>query len=206
MNTATATVSTLFPQLVINRTRQPFASLGSSDPFNAAGRPKANAPYESRDLASLLRLVTWIFQPLAKRKKVTLQVNAPIAGLNAVCDEVRLQRVLETLLNNAINFSPANTTITLSARHDGNRLRFSVEDESAGVSPDEQESVFEENDNPLIRFISEESGEDNEMAACRRIITAHGGSITMHNRAEGGECYEFSIPTVMPRLAASNVA
>jgi two-component system sensor histidine kinase QseC len=113
--------------------------------------------------------------------------------------------VLETLLTNAINFSPANTTITLTARHDGNRLVFSVEDEGASVSRDEQENIFEGIDNPLIRFISEDIGEDNELAACRRIVTAHGGSIKMHNRAHGGECCEFSIPTVMPRLAA-NVA
>jgi K+-sensing histidine kinase KdpD len=205
MNTSTATISTLFPQLVISRTRQPFASLSSHDPFNAA-RPAANAPYERRDLASLLRLVAWIFQPLAKRKGVTLAVNAPVAGLNAVCDEVRLQRVLETLLTNAINLSPADTTITLTAGHEGNLLRFTVEDEGAGVSPDEQDNVFEGTDNPLIRFISENSGEDNELAACRRIVNAHGGFIKMHNRATGGECYEFSIPTVMPRLAVSNVA
>jgi len=205
MNASTAIISTLFPQLVISRTQQPFAGLGSRDPFNAA-RPATNAPYERRDLSSLLRLVTWIFQPLAKRKGVTLEVNAPVAGLTAVCDEVRLQRVLETLLTNAINFSPAKTTITLTARHDGNRLLFSVEDEGTSVSADEQDNVFEDMDNPLIRFISDNSGEDNELAACRRIVNAHGGSIKLHNRANGGECYEFSIPTVMPRLAISNVA
>ncbi len=206
MNTSTATASTLFPQLVISRTRQPYPSLGQRDPLTATARSAKSAPYERRDLASLLRLVTWIFQPLAKRKQLTLQVNAPVAGLNAVCDEIRLQRVLETLLTNAVNFSPPKSTIVLSGRHEGHSLRFTVEDEGPGVAPDEEDSIFDGNDNPLIRFISEDSGEDNEMAACHRIVSAHGGMIAMHNRTGGGERYEFSIPTVMPRLATSNVA
>jgi len=202
-------VTTLFPQLVISRSRSPFTATASNEADTlSAIRPAARPSSERRELASVLRLVTWIFEPLAARKQVTVKVDAPVAGLQAVCDEIRLQHVLEILLTNALNFSPANSTILLTARNEGNRLRFSVADEGAGVAPDEQDSVFEGSDNALLQFFSESSGEDNELAICRRIVAAHGGMISMRNRPQGGTCYEFSIPTVSPQLveAVSHVA
>jgi signal transduction histidine kinase len=192
--------ATLFPQLVISRTRGPFANTASRDSLKT-DRPVASHTIERRDLSSLMRLVTWIFEPLATRKQVKIQVDAPVAGLIAVCDELRLQRVLEILLTNAINSSPAGSTIVLAARQEGSRLRFSVEDEGTGVSADDQDSFFDGNDNALIHFISPECDEDNDLAICRRIVAAHGGMISMRNRAKGGTRYEFSIPTVSPRLA-----
>ena len=200
-------VTTLFPQLVISRSRQPWSAIGSRDPFTAP-RPATSPSCERHDLATLLRLVTWIFQPLATRKNVTLQVNAPVAGLFAVCDEIRIQHVLEILLTNAVNMAPNNSTIVLTAHQSGNQLRFSIEDEGAGVSSDEQDSFFDSTDTPLIHFISDDCGEENDLALCRRIVTAHGGMISMRNRAKVGTRFEFSIPTVMPLNAdsVSNVA
>jgi signal transduction histidine kinase len=206
MNTITANVSTLFPQLLISRSRQPWVASRLRDSAPPVPRPAVGRSYERRDLASLLRIVAWIFQPLATRKQVTLQVNAPVVGLVAVCDEIRIQRALEILLANAVHASPPNSTIILSARHEGNRLRFIIVDEGSGVPLDEQESIFDGVDNPLLRFISDDAGDDNELAVCRRIVNAHGGSITMRNRAEGGSRYEFSIPIVMPEYADAHVA
>ena len=47
------------------------------------------------------------FPPIAENKQITLTVDVPAAGLLAVCDEVRIQRVIENLLSNAIRHSPA---------------------------------------------------------------------------------------------------
>ena len=112
------------------------------------------------------------------------------------------------LLTNAVNMAPNNSTIVLTAHQSGNQLRFSIEDEGAGVSSDEQDSFFDSTDNPLIHFISDDCGEENDLALCRRIVTAHGGMISMRNRAKVGTRFEFSIPTVMPLNAdsVSNVA
>jgi signal transduction histidine kinase len=155
-----------------------------------------------------LRLVTWIFQPLARSKQLSLIVDAPVAGLVAMCDDVRIQRVLETLLTHAVNFSPPESKILLSARLEGDWLRFSVTDEGPGISPDELEAAFEANDNPLVRFVAEDAGVDNEMAACHRIVTAHGGKIKTSNLPEGGTLFEFAIPAAMSHRAgqSSNVA
>jgi CheY-like chemotaxis protein len=148
-----------------------------------------------KDLAPLLRLASWIFTDQASHKDINLKVDAPISGLLAMSDEILIQRVLENLLSNAIRFSPPGTTVTLGARDAGDRLRIWVDDEGLGVPAEKQVGLF-----GADLSMSGKSGHDAidasaGLGACKRIITAHGGIISLQNRAEGGAHFEFCLPT-----------
>jgi len=54
-----------------------------------------------------------------------------------------MRRVLSNLVENAINYSPEGTTITLTSKEEGGmRFPVSVSDQGPGIAPDEQEKVF----------------------------------------------------------------
>ncbi len=146
-----------------------------------------------RDLAGTLRLVAWICQPSAQRKEITLRVEAPESGLNANCDETRIQRVLENLVFNAIKFSPSHTAITLGARKEGGLLRIFVDDCGPGVPEAEQAKLFTDYGRTSVRPTGGESSTGLGLAICKRIVHAHGGVILMRNRTIGGAHFEFCL-------------
>ena len=84
----------------------------------------------------------------AERKRVTLRGRLGEAeGWDAYTDRVRLGRALTNLLTNAIRYTTAGGQVTLTAawRGEGDEraLALEVTDTGAGISPEEQESIFQ---------------------------------------------------------------
>ncbi|HTB62249.1 MAG TPA: hybrid sensor histidine kinase/response regulator [Opitutales bacterium] len=165
--------------------------------------PVAKVTEAPKDVAPVLRLAEWIFQPIAAEKNITLKVEAPAKGLFAECDEVRVQRVVENLLSNAIKFSPANTTITLGAKVEDGSLNVWVDDQGPGVPPAEQANLFADTDSYLDLLDDENIGSDRGLVVCQHIAHAQHGKIAMHNRREGGAHFEFRLPAASLRQASS---
>ena len=99
--------------------------------------------------------------------------------------ESRLMQVFDNLILNARSFTPAEGSITLSARRDGDHVVVEVEDDGAGIPPESLESIFE-------RFYSErppgEGGGRHSglgLGISRQIAEAHGGTIHAENRLSG---------------------
>ena len=108
-------------------------------------------------------------------------------------DAVQIQQVLINLLENAVKFSPAGSSIRLAASVEDGELELSVTNTGAGIPSNELEKIFE-------RFYRLESGQSPRLpgtglglAICRGIIDAHGGRISA--RSTGGETiFVFRLP------------
>ena len=89
-------------------------------------------------------------------------------------DEQRLHQVVTNLLTNARKYTPAGTTVTVTASSDG----FSVHDDGPGFAPEVLPHAFE-------RFARADAGRVREggvglgLALVEAIVTAHGGSVTL---------------------------
>ncbi len=96
--------------------------------------------------------------------------------------ESRLGQVVQNLIANAITFSKAGDTITISAQRDRDVIEIMVEDEGPGIPPRNLEKIFD-------RFHTERPEEDGfgnhsglGLAISRQIVDAHGGTIAAKNR------------------------
>ena len=100
--------------------------------------------------------------------------------------------VLDNLVENAILYSPAGTTVTIeSGAHDG-RAYLAVADEGPGIAPGEDEAVFE-------RFhrgsaATGVAGTGLGLAIVRALARRWGGSASISARAEGGTRVEVRFP------------
>lgn len=107
-------------------------------------------------------------------------------------DRTLLTQVLQNLLGNALKYrSDAAPRIRISARTAGDVVRVTVADNGAGFSTADAERIFE----PFVRLCT---GRDCEgygvgLAACRRILTDHGGRIWAEPRSEGGAAFHFEL-------------
>ena len=101
-------------------------------------------PVKPRDfaLAPFLGQLREEFEPLARRKGLTLTLAVPAQG-SAHSDPLLLERVLRNLLDNAIKYTHRGG-VTLGAAHQGQAFEIWIRDTGPGIPEAEQERVFEE--------------------------------------------------------------
>ena len=106
-------------------------------------------------------------------------------------DGVLLQQVLINLLENAVKYAPAGSTIELSASAKERDVIVEVADRGPGLPPGEEDRIFDKfyRAKPV-----REGGVGLGLTICRGIIEAHGGRIWAENRAGGGARFRFAIP------------
>jgi len=92
--------------------------------------------------------------------------------------------VLLNLVDNALKFSPLNSTITISAKQANSEMvRIAVIDNGPGVPDDQKGSVFERFRQASGGIKGNRSGTGLGLTFCRIAVQAHGGSITAEDLA-----------------------
>ncbi|HEY9777544.1 MAG TPA: PAS domain-containing sensor histidine kinase [Planktothrix sp.] len=115
---------------------------------------------------------------LAQVRRVKVE-TAEIGEITIDADEDRLVQVLVNLLSNAIKFSDKYSSVTISARDDGDWLEISVKDLGRGVPPEMREAIFERFKQVEAADERVKGGRGLGLAICKTIIEEHGGSIGM---------------------------
>jgi heavy metal sensor kinase len=140
---------------------------------------------------------------LADTKRVTLNV-APAEGgkLLVPGDAQLLRRLLLNLLDNALKHTPAERSITVQQRREGNMLALTVSDEGPGIPAGQRERVFErfvhgvhELDRTVPASETSGAGAGLGLAIAQAIAHAHGGSITLLDTSPGAT-FKVSLPLI----------
>jgi PAS domain S-box-containing protein len=109
-------------------------------------------------------------------------------------DRRRLSKVFVNLIENAIQHSPQQSTVTVEAHriNDGNHewVQCAIRDSGAGILPEDMPKIFE----PF--FSKRRGGTGLGLAIAQRIMQEHGGKLIAGNNPEGGACMiaRFPIP------------
>lgn len=100
------------------------------------------------------------------------------------CRPVHLKRAISNLISNAVCYGSVVVNAAFSG--DGKLLRIEVDDNGPGLDPSQFELVFE----PFVRLDAARHQDQGSiglgLSIARSCIRAHGGEISLHNRAEGG--------------------
>lgn len=147
------------------------------------------------DVAELVKRAGVLFEPLAQDAGLRLAVEAaddlpPVQG-----DGDRLHQVLANLLSNALRHTEAGGEIRLRAGQAGDRVRLSVTNTGASLTPEQAERVFD-------RFWQadesrQQGGAGLGLAIARQIVHLHGGRIAV--AVEDGETrFTVDLPLSTP--------
>ncbi|MEP3655224.1 MAG: ATP-binding protein [Litorimonas sp.] len=119
--------------------------------------------------------------------------------------ETPFAQVLRNLIDNALTFSPEAGEVTVTAKKDGKRVIFTVDDDGPGIPEENLETVFERFYTQRPKGASFGSHSGLGLAICRQIITAHRGSIHAENRVdENGNKIGARFTVNVPRQRPSN--
>lgn len=140
-----------------------------------------------------------------KAKKHTVIIQVP-PGLTPVwADADRLEQILTNLVDNAIKYSPADTTVTISAKGiqgTPELVEFSVADQGVGIPEEHLPQVFSKFgrlDNPLVR---QTEGTGLGLYITRSLVLALGGQITVES-VPGGTTFTVRLPAATPEQQAA---
>ncbi|HYF76156.1 MAG TPA: HAMP domain-containing sensor histidine kinase [Symbiobacteriaceae bacterium] len=131
-------------------------------------------------------------KPAADAKGVAIDLDAPPESHSINADAAMLHRVLDNLLDNALRHTPGGGTVTVGWRCGFDNVRIWVQDTGPGIPPEDLARVFE----PLYRSDKARStrtgGAGLGLAIARRLVEAHGGSISATN--ENGARFTITLP------------
>jgi signal transduction histidine kinase len=141
---------------------------------------------EGVDLALLLGEVADVAQPLAAQRQVSLSVEA--AG-EARADREQLRRAAVNLVRNAVEAAPVASQVELVGRVQDGEAIIEVRDRGPGLAPDARASLFR----PF--FTTKERGTGLGLALAKKVADAHGGTLALDPREDGGTVARLAIPS-----------
>jgi|GEM_PF-2268709 len=130
---------------------------------------------------------------LFKEKNIVIKNNIP-DNIIVQADKLRINELINNLLNNAAKYTKCLGNITLDAKQDNNYITVSVKDSGIGMTNDQLEHVFDEfykADPARHDFDSSGLG----LSICKRIVEIHDGKIWVESKGLGeGSIFYFTIP------------
>ncbi len=124
-------------------------------------------------------------------REVNVQIDGELLLVHG--DDILLETVLVNLIDNALKYSPAHSTIEVESEPVSDGIAIQVADRGCGILPGDEQKIFEKfhrGSGPN----TDRRGTGLGLAICDAIVRAHKGTITARNRSGGGTIVRFTIP------------
>jgi two-component system, OmpR family, sensor histidine kinase KdpD len=129
-----------------------------------------------------------------------LKVDLPADLPWVLVEPTLVEQVLLNLLENALRYTPASSSIEVLARAGEGVVKLRVSDSGPGILEREREKVFEKFFRGS-RAGASDGGAGLGLAICRAVVRAHGGGIAISERQGGGTTVEFTLPAISASAA-----
>lgn len=151
------------------------------------------------DLEALASEALELFRASAPDRQFVLDVHAgpPLVR----CDPNRVSQVLNNLVSNALKYSPATGRVEIALSREEEFAVVRVRDEGIGLSKEDLPDLFKPY-RRTTRGQSYASGVGLGLFGVKRIIEAHGGSITAESVLGHGATFVVRLPIAGPPSAA----
>ncbi len=142
------------------------------------------------DIQKMLNTIYELTQEWARKQDITLKLvcNSSIGKMEA--DERRLKQVLLNLTSNAIKFTPAKGTITISAVKQGPKIHLSVSDTGEGIPKEDQDRIF----GPFVQTKQRNVGAGLGLSLVKSIVELHNGEVTLQSEEGKGTTITCILP------------
>ena len=131
------------------------------------------------------------YRSAARDGGVSLTVALPDDLPRVWVDPTRITHVFANLLSNALKYTPPGGTISISAKEEGEHVRFQVSDTGVGIPDRYLPRIFEQ------FFRVPEQGQGTGvglgLAIVKDIVEAHGGTVGVESQEGMGSTFRFTL-------------
>jgi signal transduction histidine kinase len=119
------------------------------------------------------------------RIETTVSPDLPLVDV----DPHRLQEVLLNLLSNALRHAPSGSIVSMDADRQDTSVVIRVQDDGPGIPPGDLARIFD-------RFYKgrDSTGSGLGLTIARSLVEAHGGTLSVANRTDGGTTFTVTLP------------
>ena len=167
---------------------------------------KLSLKEENVHLPSMMANLISFIRPDMDKKKQSFELKSQILEHDTVIsDGLHLQKILLNLLSNAMKYTQAGGTISMQITEtnvdaDTIRLRFVVEDNGIGMTPEFLERVFAPFERAEDSRMSQATGTGLGLAITKSIVDMMEGDIYVESEKDMGSRFTVELPLKLPKL------
>jgi two-component system sensor histidine kinase KdpD len=160
----------------------------------ALSRLEADAWRPQREATPLEELVGAVLDPFTAEQNRRIEVSLDPDLTEIWVDPVQIVQVLHNLIDNALKYSPPESTVELRATQDHDTWILEVLDRGPGIPPGDEERIFDRFYRAPGLRESAVPGVGIGLAVCRGLVQAHGGHLSAAQRSGGGAVFRITLP------------
>ena len=150
---------------------------------------------EKKPVDDVVHRVIAAAQVQADQKRVKINSEILQANLPYIeADQDLLQQALYNLVDNAIKYTDSGGDISISLEADSDKVLYKVQDNGMGISPADQQNLFEKFFRGSSKGGLEEGGSGLGLAIVKSIAGRHGGQVRVESQLGTGSTFFFEIP------------
>jgi OmpR-family two-component system manganese-sensing sensor histidine kinase len=149
---------------------------------------------ESVDMDILIIEMYDLYYSLFKQQQKELKLELQDEMLPKIKgDTLRIRQIIAALIDNALTYTDAGSTVILKSYTKKSQLWIEVIDNGKGIKLENKSEIFE-------RFFREDTSRNNKshfglgLSIARELVTLHGGNITVEDTIGGGATFKFYLP------------
>jgi signal transduction histidine kinase len=150
--------------------------------------------YQTEDITSLVKQAVPPWQRQMAAKEISLSLDLPDSLPPVTMDWQRVNEVLHNLLENAVAHTLKGGSINVSAGARGKWVEVSVTDTGEGIPAEDLPHIFERFYRVDKSRARATGGSGLGLTIARRLVEAHGGTITVESKLGRGSRFSFTIP------------
>jgi len=148
---------------------------------------------ETFAIAELISDLTSKYQVLANAKKINLKSNIEDQQALVRADLALMERVMQNLLDNALQHTPENGEIALSVSAKNAQVSVAVSNTGEGIPENELEQIF---DRYYTKSSKEATGAGLGLAIVKNILEIHNSVIQVKSKIQEGTTFFFNLPQI----------
>lgn len=148
----------------------------------------------SVNLTRMIEQTVYEFKPMLSEKGLQCTISAA-SDIMINCDANKLQRVLDNLMRNAVNYSFSSTTIELLVIQNNEGVKLKVLNHGNTIAKEKLDRIFEQFYRLDTARTTQNGGVGLGLAIAKEIVELHGGTISALSENET-IIFEVAIPTL----------
>ncbi len=159
---------------------------------------KLKLDYEPTRIPDVIEKAIQSLGELAAQNRIEVELETGLPLVNA--DEELLVQAIKQVLDNATKYSPPNSMVTVSGRHESGMVSVAVRDHGHGLTELEQRKIFDK----FYRGRSAMTGVQGSgmgLSIAKEILQAHGGSVRVESKLGEGSLFTIQLKALPQHLS-----
>lgn len=146
------------------------------------------------DIQGIITEIINLLTQRAEEKKINLLQTGDKDYLEIYADKTMIEIVIRNLTENALKFSRAGDTVTISVTRQSNNVLVSVTDTGVGIPAEAKSKVLDKSSLYTTFGTKKEKGSGLGLLLCQELVELHKGSLNFESTPGKGSKFYFTLP------------